>query len=149
MKRVFNQDKTQELQSYDEELGRVEPDKLFVAHHEATVEVQEVSHMKVLREYPNGGKDVEKVIDVPYSPAMDAWDEYEDIYVFVPYTAEELALIREKKYKAAIVTKIRERYTLDDELALARQRDAKPDEWAEYNAYCEACKAAVKAVMEQ
>ena len=34
---------------------------------------------------------------------------------------------------------------LDEELALSRQRDAKPEEWEAYNAYCEECKAEAKA----
>lgn len=51
-------------------------------------------------------------------------------------------------YEERVVEKIRERYTVDDELALLRQRDVKPDEFAEYNAYCEACKAEAKAETE-
>ena len=51
-------------------------------------------------------------------------------------------------YEELVVEKIRERYTVDDELALLRQRDTKPDEFAEYNAYCEACKAEAKAETE-
>lgn len=51
-------------------------------------------------------------------------------------------------YEERVVEKIRARYTVDDELALLRQRDVKPDEFAEYNAYCEACKAEAKAETE-
>lgn len=36
---------------------------------------------------------------------------------------------------------IRQRYSVSDELAILRQRDAKPEEFAEYNAYAEWCKA--------
>ena len=39
---------------------------------------------------------------------------------------------------------IRKRYTLADELAILRQRDEKPDEFAEYTAYAEECKTIVK-----
>ena len=70
---------------------------------------------------------------------MDAgWTEYVTPVVepYVP-TYEEL-----------VVEKIRERYTVDDELALLRQRDVKPDEFAEYNAYCEACKAEAREETE-
>lgn len=35
---------------------------------------------------------------------------------------------------------IRKRYSVSDELAILRQRDTKPDEFAEYNAYAEQCK---------
>ena len=51
-------------------------------------------------------------------------------------------------YEECVVEKIRARYTVDDELALLRQRDVKPDEFAEYNAYCEACKAEARAETE-
>ena len=48
-----------------------------------------------------------------------------------------------KERDAAIVAKVRERYTLDEELAILRQRDTKPEEFAEYNEYVEQCKADV------
>ncbi len=88
--RIFNEDKTQEIQEYDESMYHLQPDKLLVAHHEATPEIQKQSHYVVVAEYDNGGKDVEEVIDVPYQPAVEAYDEYEDIYVLVPFTQKEL-----------------------------------------------------------
>ena len=36
--------------------------------------------------------------------------------------------------------KIREKYSLDDELAILRQRDTKPQEFEEYNSYVEKIK---------
>ena len=44
-------------------------------------------------------------------------------------------------YEQMVVSLIREKYTVDDELAILRQRDAKADEFVEYNAFCEECKA--------
>lgn len=44
-------------------------------------------------------------------------------------------------YKTRIDKQIRQKYSINDELAILRQRDNKPEEYAEYNAYCEACKA--------
>ena len=44
-------------------------------------------------------------------------------------------------YEELVVMKIRERYSIDDELAILRQRDVKQDEFAEYNNFCEQCKA--------
>ena len=46
---------------------------------------------------------------------------------------------------ALIEKKIRTRYSLSAELAILRQRDTKPAEFAEYNAFAEQCKAEVKA----
>jgi hypothetical protein len=53
----------------------------------------------------------------------------------------------ETLYKSTINNRIRERYSLDDELSILRQRDTKPEEFAAYNAYVEQCKAEVKAEM--
>lgn len=47
-------------------------------------------------------------------------------------------------YESEIVRLIRKRYSINQELAILRQRDEKPDEYAEYNQYVEECKAAVK-----
>lgn len=44
-------------------------------------------------------------------------------------------------YNELVVQKIRERYSVDDELAIQRQRATKPEEFAEYNSYCEQCKS--------
>ena len=88
--RVFNEDKTQELKEYDLNKGHLKLDKLFIRHHEAVEEIKEQWHYETIAEYPNGGKDVSKVIDVPYHAPQEAFDEYEDIYVYIPYTYEEL-----------------------------------------------------------
>jgi hypothetical protein len=47
-------------------------------------------------------------------------------------------------YEERVVELIRERYTMDDELAILRQRYSKPEEFAEYNDYCEECKRKAK-----
>ena len=53
--------------------------------------------------------------------------------------------ISEQRYKQRIIELIRQRYTLDDELSIMRQRDTKPEEFNEYNAFVEECKATAKA----
>ena len=50
----------------------------------------------------------------------------------------------EPSYEEQVVTLIRERYSTDDELAILRQRETKPEEFKAYDDYCEACKANVK-----
>ena len=47
-------------------------------------------------------------------------------------------------YETEIIRRIRQRYSLNQELAILRQRDTKPKEFAEYNAFVEGCKAEVK-----
>lgn len=47
-------------------------------------------------------------------------------------------------YENLVVKKIREKYSVNQELAIIRQKDTKPEEFAEYSNYVEQCKAAVK-----
>lgn len=54
----------------------------------------------------------------------------------------------EQLYESMIVKRIREKYSLNQELAILRQRDTKPIEYEEYSSYVEQCKAAVKAELE-
>ena len=44
-------------------------------------------------------------------------------------------------YKERIISRIRETYSVDDELAILRQRDTKPEEFEQYNAFVEQIKA--------
>lgn len=73
------------------ELGYLQLETIISKHHEATEEVEEIGHYEVIAEYPNGGKDIAWIIDVPGIEAKEAWDEYEDIQRYVLYTEEELA----------------------------------------------------------
>lgn len=52
--------------------------------------------------------------------------------------------VDDSDYEQRVVALIRQRYTIDQELAIQRQRDSKPEEFAAYNAYCEQCKAQAK-----
>ena len=47
-------------------------------------------------------------------------------------------------YEEAVVNEIRKKYDINAELAILRQKEEKPQEYAEYFAYCEECKAFVK-----
>lgn len=92
--RIFDETKAKEITDPDLEKGYLQADKLLIAHHDAQEEVQEQKHEELLHEYPNGGKEYMEVIDVPYQPAKEAWDEYEDIQVYISYTEEELEQIK-------------------------------------------------------
>lgn len=50
----------------------------------------------------------------------------------------------QQKYEDRVVELIRQKYSLSQELAILRQRDTKPEEFAEYNSYVEECKATAK-----
>lgn len=90
--RVFNVNKTEELKEYDLNLGHLESDTL-VTHVEAVEGVEGKGHYETVREYPNGGKDVEWVVDIPRVEAVEEHDETEDILVYIPYTKKELTKI--------------------------------------------------------
>ena len=49
-------------------------------------------------------------------------------------------------YKDRIIARIREVYSVDDEIAILRQRDTKPEEFAQYNAFVEQIKDEERAV---
>ena len=63
---------------------------------------------------------------------------------YVEMTAEEIGKEEVIPYEQRVVNRIREKYSIDDELAILRQRDSKPEEFAEYNAFVEQCKAEAK-----
>ena len=79
-----------ELPSPDLSKGRLVEERLFISHHEAVEAVAEQWHYETAAVYENGGRDVKKVIDIPGVEARDAWDEYETVQRYIPYTDEEL-----------------------------------------------------------
>lgn len=91
--RVFNEDKTKELTEYDLTKGYLKED-ILITHIEAVESVEEQGHYKTIREYENGGKDVEWVIDVKGVKGIEAHDEKETIQVYIPYTEKELLKMR-------------------------------------------------------
>ena len=63
-------------------------------------------------------------------------------------TPEEIAELEATRvipdYKESIVSAIREKYSVDDELAILRQRDSKPEEFKEYFDFVESVKQSLK-----
>ena len=51
---------------------------------------------------------------------------------------------KDRLYPNLVSRLIRERYSVDDEMAILRQRDTKPEEYETYNAFCEECKATAR-----
>ena len=86
--KIYNETKTELLLNPDFEKGYLQQDKLVTRVVPAQEEVPEQYHYEY-KEYPNGGKDQIKVVDVAYRPAKPETYEYEDIQVYKPYTEEE------------------------------------------------------------
>ena len=76
-------------ESLDLELGHIEQAKETI-HHDAVEEVKEQYHYETIAVYPNGGKDVKKVIDVEAVKPKEAYDEEVDIQKYILFTKEEL-----------------------------------------------------------
>lgn len=68
--------------------------------HPAVEGVEELFHYETVAEYPNGGKDVRKVVDRPGVKAQEEWVEQVPIQKYIRYTAEELAAQEEARKKA-------------------------------------------------
>lgn len=65
-----------------------------------------------------------------------------------PVLTEYVNSVPVPTYEQRVQQSIRERYSVDDELAILRQRDSKPDEFAAYYEYAEQCKAQAKKQMQ-
>ena len=76
--------------------------------HPAVEGVEEVSHYETVAEYPNGGKDVQRVVDVPGVPAQAAWTEQMPVQRYIRYTDEELAAQEEARKKQEAKDKLPE-----------------------------------------
>ncbi len=92
--KIYNQTKTELLESVDLEKGYLKEDKLVLRIVPAQEEVQEQFHYEY-KDYTNDkgevyGRDRIKIIDVPYQPAVEEHEETEDINVYIPYTEQEL-----------------------------------------------------------
>ena len=83
-------------------------DETEAMKHPAQAGVPELSHYETVAEYPNGGKDVRKIIDREGIPARDAWTEQVPIQRYIRYTAEELAAQEEARKKAEAWEKLPE-----------------------------------------
>ena len=101
--KIYNADKTQELSEneLDNEKGYLKKDKLFIAHHEA-VQAKEAVYIDKPVKYANGSVSIYKELVTPAVEAKEAWDEYEDIQVYVLYTEVELKDHADKKRSAEL-----------------------------------------------
>ena len=68
--------------------------------HPAVDGVEEQWHWETVTEYPNGGKDVQKIVDRSGVQAQEEWVEQVPIQKYIRYTEEELAA-REKERQQA------------------------------------------------
>ena len=91
--KIYDADLLHELQNTDLTRGKLEPARRVTVHHEAVpASVRyEVMADTITADCPEG---LRKEIT---TPAQEAWDEYEEVQRYVPYTDAELAEIAEKE----------------------------------------------------
>ena len=89
--RIFDETKTYELskEKINLETGYLKRDKLLV-HHDAVIE-QKAVYKDRTEKLSNGSTQTYKDLVMPAVEAKAAYDEEEDIMVYIPYTAEEIA----------------------------------------------------------
>ena len=105
-------------------VGGTEP-----VEHPAVEGVEEQWHWETVTEYPNGGRDVQKIVDRPGVTAQEEWVEQVPIQRYIRYTAEELAAQEEARKKQEAKDKLPETVaalqednkTLKEENAMLKQ----------------------------
>ena len=95
--KIYNEDKTKELLMEDCDLTKGYFSNIFYEHEyrEAIEEIPEQGHYQIVKEYPNGGKDVEWVVDIPKVEGRESFIEDIPCQCYIQYTEEEL--IQQKK----------------------------------------------------
>lgn len=97
MRILDEKNKELSLESIDFSKGYLSNETIVLAHHEAVEERQGKSHIEVIQEYPNGGKDILTIWDEEPVKAQDAYDETEEIQRFHTYTDEKLKQREEER----------------------------------------------------
>lgn len=128
--KIYDETKTKELNesAIDYEKGYLKQDKLVMAHHDA-VEAQEAVYKDREVVEANGGVSIYKDLVTPAVEAREAYDDYEDVQIFVPYTEEELT--ERKRYKRKPLLEAFDKWEkavlrgreLDDEIVMQWYRD--------------------------
>lgn len=80
---IYNE-RMERMEAPDLTKGFISP-SVRVVHHEAVEGTPPQWHYETIAEYANGGRDVERVIDVPGIQAQEAWDEEIPIGIYYPY----------------------------------------------------------------
>lgn len=112
-----------------------------VQDENGNITIQPLFSDETLSQPPYNYKKVE--IDDKYSDCIGR-DFNEDLtFSIEKYNARKQKQDNDE-YENKVVALIRKKYNINQELAILRQRDTKPEEYQEYYDYVEQCKAEVK-----
>ena len=104
-----------EILNVDYDKGTTEPHKILIAHHDA-IEHKDAVYENVLVYEGEKGKLYEYRLVSPEVYAQDAWDEYEDVLLYTPYTAEQLVEIaKQKEEEAKRLEELRKQAQIEEE----------------------------------
>lgn len=135
--KIYNRFKNEIIENPNLEIGYLTEDKIIVNIIKGKPEEPEEYHYEYKNYYDENGNvtgtDRVKIIDKKYQPEIPDEPIYEEIMIYNLFT-----------YKEYIIKKIRERYSIDDEIAILRQKDSKFAEYQEYFNYVEECKLKAK-----
>lgn len=106
--KVYDEKLMVELKEYDLTKGYLEDAQIVSKHHEATPRKFHYENMK--HDSIDGLRH-----EVEDAPAQPAWDEYEAVKRYVPYTDEELAAIAEKEKQEKLAADELERQQKEEE----------------------------------
>ena len=89
-------------------------------------------------DYPVDGKD--------YTATYEMNDNEQIVQIWVEVESQEpVNETPQLSYRELIIQKIAARYSIEDEIAILRQKDEKPEEFEAYYQFAEQCKAEAKA----
>lgn len=84
------------IQNPDLSKGRLKKQTKTI-EHPAVEAVAEVWHYETINEYPNGGKEVKRVVDAQGVQGAKEWTETVEYFLYTEYTPEELAQIEAER----------------------------------------------------
>ena len=161
--RIFNEDKTVQMYLKEDRVedgdfidipddlicdlskGKLENDTL-IEHIPEQQEIQEQWHYETIKEYPNGGKDVEKVIDVVGQPYIAEHDEVEYILVYKPFSEQEIKVIDNNNRIAELKQKLED---TDYKAIKYSEGELSAEEYAETKAYRRAWREEINKLEEE
>lgn len=68
---------------------------------------------------------------------------------FREVSKDDIPAYTEKEFEEEVVARIRQKYSVNEELATLRQRDTKPDEFDTYSAFVEECKVSARLFLAE
>lgn len=116
---------------------------MYITYDKETKQVTYIGEKKPLGHSKN--LECTKVDTIPEEYHYLTFEDGALVAHFIEQTAEQIEAQKQARYEAKVDSLVRKKYSLSNELAILRQRDTKPEEFAEYNAYVEECKALAKA----